>query len=229
METNINFAVVIPWRRKYDRAYAYEIVSNWYKKNFPHAKIFSVDDGKEPFCLSGCRNLGVRQAEEERYNVVVINDADTIPEVDPLIKAVSLAMTNNAVYLPYTEYHSLMHIGTTDYLNGKPLNECRCLVVPGACSGVYVTSPKTWWKHYGQDERFRGWGFEDAAWWSAHTTLLGREPVRVEGNVYSFHHDSEKKRGKQYEANATLCAHYHAAQNDIERMKVLAAAGLGVD
>jgi hypothetical protein len=228
METNTNFAVVIPWRRKADRAYAYEIVVNWYKKNFDSIKVFSVDDDKQPFCLAGCRNLGVKMAEQEGFEAVVINDADTLPEVESLLEAVSLAKNNSSVYLPYTEYHSLMNIGTTDYLNGKPLRECRHLVVPGACSGVYVTSPKTWWTHYGQDERFQGWGFEDAAWWSAHKTLLGQEPQRVEGNVYSFHHVSEKKKGKQYESNALLCAHYHNAENDIERMKQLASEGLNI-
>lgn len=228
METSINFAVVIPWRRKADRAYAYEIVTNWYKKNFDSIKIFSVDDDKEPFCLAGCRNLGVRLAEEEGFEVVIINDADTLPEIEPLIEAISLAKNNDSVYLPYTEYHSLMNPGTIDYLNGKSLQECRHLVVPGACSGIYVTSPKTWWTHYGQDERFQGWGFEDAAWWSAHKALLGKEPQRVNGNVYSFHHVSEKKRGKQYESNALLCAHYHNAENDIERMKQLASEGLNI-
>ena len=227
MEPNINVGVIIPWREQPDRTYAFDILYKWYEDNLPMAKIFTVDDGKNPFCLAGCRNLGVRLAQEDGCNVVVINDADTIPEIDPLLVAINSAFHHPYVYLPYTEYHSLMSIGTIDYLNGKPLNECRHLVVPGACSGVYVTSPSTWWSHYGQDERFKGWGFEDAAWWSAHKVLLGKEPQRVDGNVYAFHHVSQEKRGENYTNNATLCAHYHKAEASIEQMKLLASAGLG--
>jgi len=226
MEANINVAVVIPWREKEDRKYAFDIVYKWYQDNLPMAKIFTVDDGKQPFCLSGCRNLGVRLAQEDGFNVVIISDADTLPEIDSLLTAVQNAYDNPYVYLPYTEYHSLMSIGTIDYLNGKPLKECRHLMVPGACSGVYVTSPETWWSHYGQDERFQGWGFEDAAWWSAHKTLLGLEPQRVAGNVYAFHHSSQDKKGPTYSKNATLCAHYHKAESDIDKMRLLAAEGL---
>lgn len=226
METSINVGIVIPWRQQRDRKYAFDIVYKWYQDNLSNAKIYIVDDEKQPFCLSGCRNLGVRLAEKDNMQVVVINDADTLPEIDPLLNAINSAFNNSYVYLPYTEYHSLMSIGTIDYLDGKSLKDCRHFVVPGACSGVYVTSPSTWWSHYGQDERFRGWGFEDAAWWSAHTTLLGKEPQRVDGNVYAFHHSSQHKSGPDYKKNATLCAHYHNAQSDIEQMRLLAAAGL---
>lgn len=226
METNINVAVIIPWREQPDRKYCFDILYKWYQDNLPMAKIYTVDDKKQPFCLSGCRNLGVKIAQEDGFDVVVINDADTVPEIDPLLTAIESAFHYPYVYLPYTEYHSLTSIGTIDYLNGKSLKECRYLRVPGACSGVYVTSPPTWWSHYGQDERFRGWGFEDAAWWNAHTTLLGKEPQRVDGNVYAFHHSSQEKSGPNYVNNATLCAHYHNAQSDIEQMKLLASAGL---
>lgn len=226
METNINFAVIVPWRPKPDRRYAFNIIQKWYRDNL-NVSVIPVDDGKKPFCLAGCRNLGVKMAEEQGYDVVVINDADTIPEKDPLLEAISLAMTNASVYLPYTEYRSLMNIGTSDFMSGSNLRDCRHLVVPGACSGIYVTSPKTWWAHYGQDERFQGWGFEDAAWWSAHKVLLGREPSRVDGCVFSLHHNSEKKHGVQYSKNATLCAHYHKSENNVDEMRLLAAGGLG--
>lgn len=226
METNINIGIIIPWREQSHRKYAFDILHQWYIDNLPMAKMYMVDDNSHPFCLAGCRNLGVKMAQEDGCDVVIINDADTIPEIDPLLVAVESAFNYPYVYLPYTEYHSLMSIGTNEYLNGKPLKECRHLRVPGACSGVYVTSPQTWWSHYGQDERFRGWGFEDAAWWSAHTTLLGKEPQRIDGNVYAFHHESQEKSGPNYVNNATLCAHYHKAESDIEQMRLLASAGL---
>lgn len=225
MEQNINVAIVIPWRAQPDRRYAFDIVRSWYKENFPDYKIILADDGKRVFCLSGCRNMGVKTAEELNADVVIINDADTIPEAEPLLEAVTQAYKDNYVHLPYTQYRSLRIQGTSEFKKGKPLNECDAFIVDGAVSGVYVTSPRTWWSHYGQDERFRGWGFEDAAWYTAHKVILGEEPIRHTGNVYSMHHKSAKKTGPLYTANAQLCALYFSMP-DKESMEELAKQGL---
>ena len=91
----------------------------------------------------------------------------------------------------------------------------------GACSGVYVTTPRTWSRHGGQDERFRGWGFEDAAWYVAHQTLLGASPVRHEGIVYALDHAPEVRAGAGYETNAALMGRYRAAEGDPAAMAQL--------
>lgn len=225
MAQSINTVLVIPWRDKKDRRYAFNIVKEWYENNFPEIKIITADDNKKDFCLSGCRNIGVQKAEQMGADVVIINDADTIPQVEPLKQAIAAAYSDQYVHLPYTQYRSLRQEGTTEFLNGKPLEECDAFIVDGAVSGVYVTSPVTWWSHYGQDERFRGWGFEDAAWYTAHTVILEREPVRHEGSVYSFHHKSQKKDGPLYVANAQLCATY-LQTSDVFAMKELASQGI---
>jgi len=95
--------------------------------------------------------------------------------------------------------------------------------VIGACSGVYVTTPRTWARHGGQDERFRGWGFEDAAWYLAHGALLGQPPVRHEGRVYALHHAAEVRAGAHYDANAALMERYRAAEGDPVAMAQLVA------
>lgn len=170
--------------------------------------ILPMDDGQTPFCLAGCRNAGVKAAEDAGADVVIINDADTFPQLGPLNNAIEAAYIDRYVHLPYTTYRSLMLAGTQQFLRGKKIEQCSYFVVEGACSGVYVTSPKTWWSHYGQDERFVGWGFEDSAWFSAHITLLGREPVRHAGTIYAMHHESAIKEGKQYEKSADLMFNY---------------------
>jgi len=225
MEQSINVAVVIPWREKGDRKYAFKIVRSWYENNLPNAKIILADDEKKDFCLAGCRNIGVKNAEDAGADVVVISDADTIPEIGPLLEAIESASNDGYVHLPYNEYRSLRQKGTKEFLKGKKLEDCNSLVVDGACSGVYVSSPKTWWSHHGQDERFRGWGFEDAAWYTAHTVLLDSEPVRHNGRVYAMHHESQGKEGELYDTNAQLCATY-LSQPSKESMNDLAKGGL---
>lgn len=216
-------AIVIPWREQPSRIAARDAVAAWFAENMPDAPIFWTDTADEPFNLSACRNAGLRAASGA--SVVVICDADTIPELKPLQDAIAACRETGLVHLPYDEYRSLRVDGTNQFLSGTPLRLCNYIGVGGAVSGVYVTTPETWWKHGGQDDHFRGWGFEDAAWYTAHTTLLGHEPVRHHGRVYAMHHESSAKEGPQYEANAARCYHYLQASGDVEAMRKLVFDG----
>jgi hypothetical protein len=175
-----SFTVIIPWRPQPSRLAAFDAVVEWYRVNLPEVDVITIDSDEDVFNLSRCRNLGVA-AIDDPYRVVVINDADTIPQRDSLLAAVDAAATSGLVHLPYTEYHWLGADGTAQFADGMPLEDCDFELVRGACSGVYVTTPASWISHGGQDERFRGWGFEDAAWHLAHETLLGEAPRRHAG------------------------------------------------
>ena len=123
--------------------------------------------------LAACRNLGVGGAELD--DVVVVNDADTLPSRRPCARRSLPPRTSGRVHLPYTEYRWLGAEGTAQLRAGaRPPRTARSTSCAAPAPGVYVTTPRTWAAHGGQDERFRGWGFEDAAWYLAHETLLGR-------------------------------------------------------
>lgn len=214
MATEPRVLVAVAWRPQPSRVVAHEATVARYRELLPDAEIVDVDTGHEPFCLAACRNKGVRLAERAGVDVVVLADADTLPEREPLLAAVEGASVSGLVHLPYDTYRSLRGRGSREYLSGRPLRDCDHLVVSGACSGVYVTTPATWWAHGGQDEIFRGWGAEDAAWYAAHTTLLGAEPVRHNGFVYALTHESAVKEGPQYRANFARCHRYRQAQGD---------------
>lgn len=217
--------VGIPWRAQPHRVYAHDLTVQRYEDLLPDATIVDVDTDHEPFCLAGCRNKAVRIADDRGADIVVLADADTLPEAKPLREAIDQARYSRFVHLPYTEYRSLRADGTKHHRQGVALEDCAHMVVGGACSGVYVTTPKTWWSHGGQDERFRGWAPEDAAWMSAHKTLLGAEPVRHDGRVYALHHESPVKSGPHYEAGYALIYRYHQAEGDPEAMRALVTEG----
>jgi hypothetical protein len=210
--------VVIPWRPQPSRLPAFDAVVEWYRTNFDEVDIRTIDSDDAVFNLAQCRNIGIR-AIENPDQVVVINDADTLPEFPALLAAIEAAATSGVVQLPYTAYHWLGAPGTAQFSAGTPLGECDFELVRGACSGVYVTTPATWWSHGGQDERFRGWGFEDAAWYLAHSTILGEPPRRTDGTVYALHHTAEVREGPQYEANAALMQRYRDASSSAEAMR----------
>ncbi|PRY69990.1 hypothetical protein B0I08_101112 [Glaciihabitans tibetensis] len=221
----MSLTVLIPWRSQPSRIAAFDAVATWYRTHFADVEIRTVDSPEAVFNLAQCRNLavaGVQNADE----VVVINDADTLPELESLLAAIAAAATSGVVHLPYTEYRWLGAAGTTQYAAGRPLVDCDFELVHGACSGIYVATPATWWAHGGQDERFRGWGFEDAAWYLAHATLLGEEPRRHSGRVYALHHEPQLRAGVQYDANAAWMERYRAAVGDAISMRALVLARL---
>lgn len=219
----IRVLVAVLWRPQPHREYAHEIVTAHYARILPDADILDVDTDHDPFCLAACRNRGVRIAENSGYDVVVLADADTLPEAKPLRTAIEQAAYSRFVHLPYTEYRSLREDGTRQYLAGTPLEDCNHMVVDFACSGVLVTTPATWWSCGGQDETMRGWGMEDVAFLVAHRTILGAEFPRHAGAVYALHHESAVKDGPQYDANVARYQRYLDAAGDPAAMQALIA------
>lgn len=219
--------VGIPWRSQPHRVYAHDLTVARYRDLLPDAHIVDVDTDHAPFCLAACRNKAVRLAEAGGFDVVVLADADTLPEREPLHAAITAAAGDNRVHLPYTEYRSLRRDGTDQALDGIPLDRCAHLTVPYATSGVYVTTPTTWWACGGQDERFQGWAPEDMAWLIAHRLLLGCEPARHEGRVYALHHESPPKTGPTYDAAVELYQRYVQAGDagDVEAIRQLTTEG----
>jgi hypothetical protein len=212
--------VVIPWRPAPSRLEPFQRVWDWYATHLPEARLRTVDTDDDVFVLAACRNEAVRTAPDGA--VVVMTDADTLPEIQPLRRAIAAARTSGLVHLPYTEYRWLGGTGSAQYAAGTPLEACEYeQLVHGACSGVYVTTADAWWGHGGQDEGFRGWGFEDAAWYLAHRTLLGAPPARHDGRVFALHHAPEVRAGAGYDANAARMERYRAAEGDPESMRDL--------
>jgi hypothetical protein len=191
--------VAIPWRPQPHRVYAHDLVRAHYDQILPEASIIDVDTSHQPFCLAACRNLGVKLGEQADEDVIILGDADTLPEPEPLRAAIAACQQTGLVHLPYTEYRSLGREGTSQHLAGTPLAGCDHTVIPFATSGVYVTTPQAWWASGGQDENFLGWSPEDFAWRIAHRMLLGADPVRHEGRVYALHHHSPAKDGAAYD------------------------------
>ena len=165
--------VVIPWRPAPSRIDAFERVVAWYERTLPEFEIRTLDTDDDLFALARIRNLAVTILDDPD-DVVVINDADTFPDPEPLRSAVDAAA------------------------------------------------------HGGQDERFRGWGFEDAAWYLAHETLLGAPPQRHDGRVYALNHDVETRAGDQYERNTLLMQRYRDAAGHPAAMAGLVAEAQAV-
>ena len=79
----------VPWRPAPSRVAAFEFVLDWYARHLPEFAVRTIDTDDDVFVLAACRNRAVATADPDE--VVVVGDADTLPEPDALREAVSAA------------------------------------------------------------------------------------------------------------------------------------------
>jgi hypothetical protein len=217
-------ACVIPWRGgKRDRERHHHTVRDHLRDILPDAVHLDVDSGHQPFSRAGSRNLGVRLAQEADCDVVVINDADTLVEREPLLEAIDAAH-DGVLHLPFRRYRSLTRRGLAQFNAGWNLLDCEVdHDHEWATGGVIVTTPQAWTAAGGMDERFRNWGHEDVALRVAADTLCG-PTVKHSGTIHHLWHRREMGLGTPDNlANAALCERYIQAEGDADAMRALVA------
>ena len=187
----MKIGVVIPWREQPSRLAAFAKVCEWYEDNLPEAKIYFVDNGNEVWEMSATRNLGVKLAEQDNCDVIIINDADTIPEINPLLESIDTALKDNMIHNPYNLYAFFPPNETRMHFEENiPLNKINFIRV-NSCSGTIVFTPKAWWDLGGADEKFIKWGYEDTAQQLVHEVIHGRPFIKHFGVVYAFSHETQ--------------------------------------
>ncbi|MGW0905023.1 galactosyltransferase-related protein [Streptomyces sp. NPDC002853] len=220
----MSVAVVIPWRPgTAERNAHHEYVRAHLVALLPDAIHLDVDSGHQPFSRAGSRNEGIRQAQAAGAGVVVLCDADTLPEPEPLYAAIAAA-SDGVLHLPYSWYRGLSRDGTQAYLTGAPADKCSTdLAHEWATGGVLVIQPGAWWQAGGMDERFTGWGFEDAAYRIAADALIG-PTIRHNGTITHLWHPQESDLGSpQHVANGQLCQRYVDATGKADELRALVA------
>ena len=195
-----------------------ELLRNLY--NWQHVELF--DTSHPSFNRAASRNRGVFAAEQYGCDVVVVCDADSIPEKEPLRDAIHSA-NDGLIHFPFTtvvEYP----VGRIDELD--PSMGAARVIGSGwypSQGGCWVATPEAWWKAGGMDERILYWGPEDRAFLAAYRTLLG-DSVRHEGMLVCISHGG---RGKEFApADVNIMQRYEQALGDRDRMlEVIASRG----
>ena len=222
----MKIGVVIPWREQPSRILAFLKVCKWYEDNLPEAKVYFVDNGIEVWEMSATRNLGVRLAEQDNCDIIIINDADTIPEINPLREAMAAALEDNMIHNPYNVYALYEQYETNLHFNQAiELSQLRFVPV-NSCSGTIVFTPKAWWDLGGADEKFIKWGYEDTAQDLVHQVIHGTPFVKHAGTVYAFSHvtqDNWTSPSPQMKQNQKLYEKYvHVSKTPTAKKDILA-------
>ncbi len=218
----MRIAVVIPWRGgQPDRERHHATVSAHLRGLLPDAIHMDVDSGHQPFSRAGSRNLGVRLAQDAEADVVVLCDADTLPEREPLMAAIDSAH-DGLLHLPYVHFRGLSENGTRSYLGGTPPEACETeLAHDWATGGCLVLTPEAWDSAGGMDERCVGYGYEDAIFRIAADALLG-PTVKHDGTLWHLYHEKQMGLGSpEHTANGELAARYVAAEGNEDAVRAI--------
>ncbi|WP_329520509.1 glycosyltransferase [Spirillospora sp. NBC_01491] len=212
--------VAIPFRGgALDREIHAEYVAARLAEMLPEAQHLVVDVEGE-FSRARARNEAVRQAGD---GVVVLCDADTVPQEAPLRDAIAAAADDGRLHLPYTTFRGLSAEGTLAvYARGlDPHHAPAAETSMRSIGGIWVIRADAYWQAGGMDEQFRTWGFEDDAFWAAAGTLLG-EPVRHHGVITHLRHEQAARIGSPaYRRNRARNQLYTRARTSPEQMRRL--------
>lgn len=195
-----------------------ELLRNLY--NWEHVELF--DTSHQTFNRAAARNRGVFAAEQYGCDVVVICDADSIPEREPLGAAIHSA-NDGIIHFPFTSVveYPADRLGELD----STLSAARSIGGGWYPSqgGCWVATPEAWWGAGGMDERIIHWGPEDRAFLAAYRTLLG-DSVRHEGMLVCISHGDRIKRFDP--ADVRIMEQYERALgNRDEMLGVIASRG----
>jgi len=202
--------VCIPWRPSPSRMKPYDRVRRFWAETFPDWPVVAEDSDTEIFSLSRARNNAVRKAATE---IVVVADADTIPEADNVVSAVT---DPTGVTWPFTTWRLI----PAEYAD-RPLDEfprIPALIDPHATGAVMVTTVDEYWRLGGHPEEFHGWGYEDQAFRYVAQTLS--ECRRIPGAAYSIDHQADSPAStRDVTRNADLVKSYLIAANKRQLMR----------
>lgn len=195
-------AVLIPWRSvscpHRDAAWA-RVEAQWLGYGWP---LVVADDGGAPFARGASVNLAATQIEADVY---VVADADTLIVEDQVEEAIELAAATPGLVVAFDRYLYLRENGRIKFFMENTVSSC------------VAVSRQTWETVGGFDARYRGWGYEDAAFEAACSTLAG--PTRwVHGDVRHLWHPLETTRP---DANRAMVGDYVRATGDPVAMRAL--------
>lgn len=158
-------------------------------------------NGGPSFNRGASRNSAVRYFSDA--DVVVLCDADSYPEPEPLENAISAAYRFGLVHFPFDIVNVLAPSGAVAYTYGPSQGGC------------WVFRPETWWQAGGMEERLSGWGQEDRIFLITNQTLVG-QPIFHPGNLYCVYHDRSDSVFDPRDAE--IFAEYEAVAGDVAAM-----------
>ncbi len=193
----------MPWRGgQPDREAALRRVwrEQWEPLGLP---VYLGDSEHSVFHRGASRNAAARLAGD--WSAALFVDADVLLSSRSILYlALEKAEMLDVVVFPHDRYQSLDKDGRPRLTSTGPTN-----------GGALAISREAWERVNGYDERFAGWGYEDAAFSLATQTLLG-PPIRLPGYMREINH--KKTLRLRVGAERVLFEEYKRAKGNRDAM-----------
>ncbi len=219
----MNCSLIVPWRYEEDRARIWNYLwPLWDEQGFEVilAELYRND----PWCKGRAWQDGLLKAS---HDVVCLMDADChVPRLSEAVRLLSEGhrwVQGQEIVLRYdkatTERLLRGQLSLEEASRGDDVWED---VPRKASAGVGTILRREDAEEIPLDRRFKGWGWEDNAWWEALTTLLG-EPARPRSSIcYHLHHRPQPSKSRvptSKSENWLLYRQYVRARGHPERMR----------
>lgn len=214
----LDVVLAIPFRDDSDntRLPAFQVVKEKLSTFYDFKHVLVVDSGHVPFNRSATRNLAVKRSQEVSADVIVLCDADSIPEEEPLRAAIHDSYADGLIHYPFNEVWEMA--GKAIYLvkAGRNVNQLRTRAFHKyghSQGGVWICRPDVWWAAGGQDPRLSGWGCEDRAMVASSNTLIGH-PKHHEGVLMCLYHKRPSAAEQWIPEDVELLHRYEKARGN---------------
>jgi len=158
-------------------------------------RVFVSDSPKETFSAGDARNAAVKLAGY--WDIAVFIDADCVMPLQNVQRGIDHAEQTQRIVLTWDEFYSMsleghklgydseVPIGNHGLEERWKANSLGCQRPVYSPGGNIIVPRSVWERVGGFDERFEGWGFEDAT-----LLIAAGELDRLSGPLYHFWHRS---------------------------------------
>jgi hypothetical protein len=189
-----------------------------YAELYPDIKVYLGDQPKaKHFNVSAARNSACEAALADGCNVLVVSDADILPDKACIDRAVQMVVSGERLVIGYRIARYLSKSATLDVLNGRDFDESDLEKFGGWFGGLVILSKECFKALNGWDERFLSWGQEDDAFACAYMCIYKKSPARVDGILYTLYHED---RDQTYSRQNMEFSHRYYGELSKDTMKM---------
>jgi hypothetical protein len=191
-----------------------------YAELYPDVKVYLGDQPKAVhFNVSAARNVACEAALADGCTVLVVSDADILPDKDSIDQAVRMVVAGEHLVIGYKVARYLSESATVDVLNGRDFNAADLEKSGSWVGGLVVLSKECFLALNGWDERFLSWGQEDDAFVSAYSCIYNKAPARADGFLYTLYHEHRDMSYSKQNMNFVHKYHIELSTDPIKMTK----------
>lgn len=219
----MKISVLIPYKPDHGkRDLLWKHVKNRYQRLMPQLELCIGRDDSKSFCRSKAIN---KAAEKAKGDLFIIVDSDVI--FNPkLIDKIILQIDKHPWIIPFKNGYRLNKKVTKRLIKKgltKPI-QVKAKDIErneGGLGALMTVMTRSCFKAVaGFDERFKGWGYEDKAFFDSLETICGPH-YRIDEDIFHLWHPPATKAKTKLHKNKVLYLKYQAATNNVAKMKRL--------